>query len=89
MKDLEKKDEIEAMIGKIQSDIFTDLISLSGLINDYTVEIMDDNMDKYEEEMRVNVAFDDNEFREDDDEDDDDHQNGNIKENDSDDEDDA
>lgn len=65
-KDSEKKAEIEAMIGKISSEFFSELLNLSKSINDYVPE-MEENIDKLEEEMRVAFVFDENEIKEDDD----------------------
>lgn len=42
-KDLEKKKEIEVLIGKIEADFFTDLLTIANNINDYTIENQPDN----------------------------------------------
>lgn len=56
-KDIEKKVEIEAMIGKITTEFFSELLNLSKQINDYAPEA-EENVDKLEEEMRVAFVFD-------------------------------
>ncbi|KAI8064474.1 Sec63 Brl domain-containing protein [Gongronella butleri] len=64
MKDLDKKREIESVIGPIQSDRFAQLVNLSKKITDYSA---DDKMDvdggegAMDDELGVAVVFDDDE----------------------------
>lgn len=85
-KDLEKKTEIEAMIGKLSSESFSELLNLSKQITDYVGEI-EENVDKLEEEMRVAFVFDEEGIKDEDEEDDEDEENQNkLKDFESDDE---
>lgn len=56
-KDADKKTEVEAMIGKMTNEAFSELLNFSKQITDYVGEI-EENVDRLEEEMRVAFVFD-------------------------------
>lgn len=56
-KDADKKTEVEAMIGKMTNEAFSELLNFSKQITDYVGEI-EENIDRLEEEMRVAFVFD-------------------------------
>ena len=64
-KDTEKKTEIEAMIGKISPDVFSELLNLSKQITDYVGDL-EENIDRLEEEMRVAFVLDEEGLKDDD-----------------------
>ena len=61
LRDAEKKTEVEALIGSLTAENFSTILNLSKTINDYIVMGEEENIDKYEEEVRVAVVFDDEE----------------------------
>lgn len=82
-KDTDKKNEIEAMIGKISNDVFSELLNFSKQINDYVGD-PEENIDKLEEEMRVAFVFDEEGVK--DEEEGDDEEDNKIKDYESDEE---
>ena len=57
-KDLDKKREVEVLLGKCDNEFFQDLVTIASTINDYTLEVQKDNADRYEEELSVNLDLD-------------------------------
>ena len=57
-KDIDKKSEIEGLISRINNEFFSDLLLNARLLTDYNPEV-DEQYERYEEELRVPVLFDD------------------------------
>lgn len=70
LKDVDKKLQIEAMLqNKIDNENFNEIYNISKEINDYTADIEEDvKFHQIDEEIRINVQFDD-EIEEEEDED--------------------
>lgn len=59
VRDTDKKSEMEALTGPMTTENFSTMLNISKSINDYAVAGEEENIDKYEEEVRVAVVFDD------------------------------
>ena len=61
IRDTDKKTETEALLGPVTAENFSTMLNIAKSINDYAVTAEEENIDKYEEEVRVAVVFDDEE----------------------------
>ena len=61
VRDNDKKSEIEALLGPITPENFSTMINVAKALTDFAVAAEEENIDKYEEEVRVAVVFDDDE----------------------------
>ncbi len=60
-KDNDKKQEVEALIGKLTNEQFSDILLGAKNITDYNPNV-DEVYDQYEQEIRIPVMFDEEEL---------------------------